>query len=218
MTIYKLAFACLISAGFIVPSWGMDDEDKKDNSTLIIQLACPYVREKEQKKFLQLNKSHRKYFQDTTFYLKISMPDSSHEFQELLEGFSYLKKLDLSRCKLTGEGMQSIYQLQNLTDLDLSWCEFTNKEMQNISHLKNLIYLNLTCCELTDKEVQHISQLENLIDLNLSWCRLITDEGMQYIFQLKNLTHLNLSFCSQITDEVQNMPQFKDLPWLMIKR
>ncbi len=39
MTIYKLAFAFLISAGFTVPSWGMGDEEKKDNSTVVSTVA-----------------------------------------------------------------------------------------------------------------------------------------------------------------------------------
>ncbi len=155
MTIYELVFAVLISAGFTVPSSGMGDEmdnlspvspvvTQKYNSEaaqkLILELGCPYVNKKEQKKFLQLNKDLRNYFQNTTFYLKISERIPSDQLQGLLEGFICLNKLDLSEYKLTDDGMQYISKLKNLKHLNLSWCNLiTNHGMQHILNLTDLI-------------------------------------------------------------------------------
>ena len=111
-------------------------------------LVYSYVDKEEQKKFLQLDKRHRKYFQSTTFYLKISERIPSDQLQGLLEGFTCLNKLDLSGCRqITDDGMQYISQLEKLTHLDLTNCKLiTNHGMQHISQLKNLTYVGLSGC------------------------------------------------------------------------
>jgi hypothetical protein len=136
-------------------------------------LVYSYVDKEEQKKFLQLDKRHRKYFQSTTFYLKISERIPSDQLQGLLEGFTCLNKLDLSGCRqITDDGMQYISQLEKLTHLDLT-----------------------NCWQITNEGVQYISQLEKLTHLDLTNCKLITNHGMQHISQLKNLTYVGLSGC-----------------------
>ncbi|XP_038051084.1 NACHT, LRR and PYD domains-containing protein 12-like [Patiria miniata] len=131
-----------------------------------------------------------------------------------------LKRLDLSRCCLTGHDVQKVAEslgdLPNLLELDLSendlggtaesWCV-------HLTQLQRLRLLNLRHCSLIAQDVNHVAEslrdLPDLVELILSdnnlggtaalWCVPLK--------RLRQLRQLNLRHCSLIAQGIKHVAE-----------
>ena len=79
-----------------------------------------------------------------------------------------LKKLNLTGCRVTDEGVSHLSILTDLNRIDLSHCnKITNEGLCLLSHLTNLAYISLFSCKrITDTGLSYISHM-NIINLEL---------------------------------------------------
>lgn len=103
-----------------------------------------------------------------------------------LEIFEFVRKIDLSHCRL-------------LTD-------------RTLKSLKSVKCINLSSCsKITDKGIKYLSRESKINEINLSGCFQITDIGISY---LSEVTFIDLSYCSQITNT--GLKNFKNYPTLIV--
>ncbi|KAF2070452.1 hypothetical protein CYY_008232 [Polysphondylium violaceum] len=154
-------------------------------------------------------------------------PESLVSLNELQK----LKTLDLSKCRLTNETIQSWNKLNSLQTLRIrnqirvtdecfyqfqSWNTLKVLDLSSCSKISETIFqylppkcLNLqeisleACYHISDTTVISISnRMPNLVKLSLKNCKSITDESIRVLVQqCKSIKDLKLSRCHSLTDE-----------------
>src|SRR5687767_5966371 len=101
-----------------------------------------------------------------------------------------LRKLDLSRTKITDFGLEHLKPLTNLRELSLYYAEYITED--GIAHLKgwkDLEVLNLRGTRVTSKVFEHLASLTNLRVLDLGFTQ-IDDDGFEHLAALTKLEKL----------------------------
>ena len=101
-----------------------------------------------------------------------------------------LRKLDLSRTKITDFGLERLKPLTSLRELSLYYAEYITED--GIAHLKgwkDLEVLNLRGTRVTSKVFEHLASLTNLRVLDLGFTQ-IDDDGFEHLAALTKLEKL----------------------------
>ena len=125
-----------------------------------------------------------------------------------LEGLTGLRKLDLSRTKITDAGVEQLSALPELGDLNLVGTQITGTGLTHLETLANLRVLTLGGAYLQDDVIAGlagVTQLEFLFLRGLSAedqvqaeeSRQLTDEGLKHLSELKNLIVLDIQNTDQ---------------------
>jgi hypothetical protein len=111
---------------------------------------------------------------------------------------THLKKLGLSRTKITNHGLSHLTSLTSCIQLDISECGRINSEgLTKLCTLTNLQSLDLSeLIHLNNKFLKQLSSLENLNVLCLSRCGGIGNNGIKYVGA--NFKHLEMLFLDDI--------------------
>jgi hypothetical protein len=88
--------------------------------------------------------------------------------------------VDLSRTKVTDNGLIEVFELFKLRNLYLVGTEITDYGLENLRGLAHLRHLNLDGTKVTDEGMIELSELLKLQNLNLSSTK-ITDNGMGHL-------------------------------------
>ena len=107
-----------------------------------------------------------------------------------LESLPHLRKLNLTRTKITDVGMEHLAKLTGVTDLDLRYAEYITED--GIAHLKGwtaLERLNLRGTKVTSKVFPTLGRLTSLKSLDLADTQ-IDDEGFEELAALPKLEEL----------------------------
>jgi hypothetical protein len=98
------------------------------------------------------------------------------ELVKELEDVEALRFLDLSENRnITGDGMQRLKTLTQLTGL------------------------NLSSCSINTTSLEHLLSLTRLETLNLSYCNRLTDAALKYLEAMRSLTYVDMQGCVSIT-------------------
>lgn len=149
------------------------------------------------------NKEFRERFLYLEFITKLSLANCSWVDDSVLSLLNKASILDLTRTKITSEGLK---YLKNVENLDLSYCpKITTRGLANLCSekgetggrvlLNNIRKLDLSGTNIEDGALKF---LENIEELDLSECHKINGEGLQY---LNNVKKLNLGYNRRISDD-----------------
>jgi F-box/leucine-rich repeat protein 14 len=133
--------------------------------------------------------------EDIDFFRAKNITDSS---LETLGTMTHLKKLGLSRTKITNYGLSHLSSLTGCIQLDISECSRINSEgLTKLCTLTNLNTLDLSeLIHLNNRFLKQLSSLENLNVLFLSRCGGIGNNGIKYVGA--NFKHLEMLFLDDI--------------------
>ena len=136
------------------------------------------------------------------------LPD---EWFPFLQGHTNLQELDLNYSLLTGAGFSYLRNLPSFRKLNVSHCQLSEEGVKNITCLSGLEALGIT---LDDNWLKYIKVITSLQELDLSLSDL-TGEGVPYLTTLSNLKTLDLRRCSQLTNvwhkSIQKFPNLEYL-------
>jgi Leucine-rich repeat (LRR) protein len=102
----------------------------------------------------------------------------------------HLRKLNLTRTKITDVGMEHLAKLTGVTNLDLYYAEYITED--GIAHLKDwkaLERLNLRGTKVTSKVFPTLGRLTSLKSLDLAYTQ-IDDDGFEELASLPKLEEL----------------------------
>jgi hypothetical protein len=115
--------------------------------------------------------------------------------------------------KFNDENLEKICQLVSLRRLDVSACDVTNEGMKFLKSLENLEFLSLRQTKFTDEGIDAICGLKKLSEIDLSNNRFLTDAGVEKISRtLLALQKVHFFWCSSLKDET--LEHLKRLPYL----
>lgn len=149
-----------------------------------------------------------------------------------------LRKIHLSGCRVTGNGLSAVGQVKQLEQLIACGIPNVDTAMPSISRNRSLRELEISRCELTDEGLSHLAEMPQLESLNLTGTSVqggfngfraskglkklsvedapVDDEGAQAISRLYSLEELIVSN-TRITDSgLQAIGSLKRLYWLTI--
>ncbi len=114
-------------------------------------------------------------------YLSVEWISTYHkitdkEIEQTLHLAPNIVELDLSRTKVTNEGLKHVGKLARLTHLNLSRTAVDDNGVKLLSELKSLEWLNLYGTKVTDASIAIISKYRDLKAVYL-WNTSVTDEG-----------------------------------------
>ncbi|MBD28626.1 MAG: hypothetical protein CMP45_02995 [Rickettsiales bacterium] len=114
-------------------------------------------------------------------YLSIEWISTYHkitdkEIEQTLHLAPNIVELDLSRTKLTNEGLKHVGKLGRLTHLNLSRTGIDDNGIKALSELKSLEWLNLYGTKITDASIPIIAKYRDLKAVYL-WGSSVSDEG-----------------------------------------
>ncbi len=127
------------------------------------------------------NADHNPEDYDYDFKLQEGYFDCTEFGKELakLSFLPQLRKLDMSNCPVTDEGLAHVRCLTDLRWLDLENCvELTDDGLSHLAGLPGLELLVLTGCLVTDRGLSHLCGLNNLQALTIEDCNNITQRGV----------------------------------------
>ncbi|CAA0371791.1 unnamed protein product [Arabidopsis thaliana] len=103
-----------------------------------------------------------------------------------------LKKLDLSRNKISGVVPQGLMTFPEIMDLDLSENEITGVIPRELSSCKNLVNLDLSHNNFTGEIPSSFAEFQVLSDLDLS-CNQLSGEIPKNLGNIESLVQVNIS-------------------------
>lgn len=134
-----------------------------------------------------------------------------------LQGLIRLKKLDLSRRKITDRGLSFVGGLTSLEHLDVSATPITDDGVEFLAPLENLLSLNLSDTRVGNAALASVGSFVQLESLDLSGTQ-VTNAGLNFLTRLERLGKLNLSnhhTLSRISDEglipLSTLPLLREL-------
>jgi Leucine-rich repeat (LRR) protein len=107
-----------------------------------------------------------------------------------LASLPHLRKLNLTRTKITDVGMEHLAKLTGVTDLNLYYAEYFTED--GIAHLKGwtaLERLNLRGAKVTSKVFPMLGRLSSLKSLDIAYTQ-IDDDGFEELAALPKLAEL----------------------------
>ena len=114
-----------------------------------------------------------------------------------------IRRLELTRYKITDANLQALSSLVALETLDLGGC-CRIIDLQALAPLVVLKTLNLAGC-FSIIGLQALAPLVALETLNLDFCDKITDADLKALAPLVALKTLNLCYCDKITDVLKTL-------------
>ena len=99
------------------------------------------------------------------------------EIEQILHIAPNVVEVDLSRTKVTDDGLKHIGKLARLTHLNLSRTQITDKGIEHLSGLRSLEYLNLFGTAVSDAVLPTLAKHRRLKSL-YTWKTKITSEGL----------------------------------------
>src|SRR5262245_44186676 len=78
----------------------------------------------------------------------------------LLTPLTQLKHIDLTRTKVSDEGMKHLSELKGLIDLELSQTKVTDAGLKHLAQISRLTTLNLSQTKITDDGLKHLADLK----------------------------------------------------------
>ena len=140
------------------------------------------------------------------------MDDESME--KIKDCFPRLKKLRISKSRVSTEGLAHLTKLVHLEELDNSECsQIFDDGLVHLSEMKQLKRLNLWRLVITNEGVKHLAGLTKMQWLNLDNTQ-VTDAGLEHLAAMKELSFLHLG-STYITDEglvhLEGLTALKDL-------
>jgi Leucine-rich repeat (LRR) protein len=115
-----------------------------------------------------------------------------------LKALTQLRKLMISRTKVTGAGLEHLKGLTQFRELSLSEDKLTDAGLEYLKGLTQLRKLRLRAHQMTDAGLECLTGLTQLQDLDIS-CTKVTDAGLEHLTGLTQLRKLNLS-ATKVTD------------------
>jgi len=157
-----------------------------------------------------------KHFQNCK-WLVLHGPRISDFIFENIQDLSQLEHLELRWTNVTGEGMNQLGSLRDLTEIDLWASKNLNPEgCRQLNELTQTKNLNLAFTAVGNNGFSELSDLLNVLELDLSMCKL-TDAGLQNISNYPKLEKLEL-FRNKITDKgLEKLKHLRKLKTLKLR-
>ena len=154
----------------------------------------------------------------TELYASHSLVDNEC-LARIAESLPELKKLRVSGCNVSGEGLQTISKMSNLEELDLSEIALiTDTDLAHLSQMNQLKKLNLWRVQITDEGVASLSGLTNLEWLNLDNVGYLSDEGLPHLKDMTKLKFLHLGSTSVGDEGMKHLVTLQALDDLKVTR
>lgn len=102
-----------------------------------------------------------------------------------------LKYLDLSKTKVTDDGLAEVAKLKALRYLTLDETKVTNKGVQRLTGLK-LVSISLMECPVDDAALESLGKIKTLERVTLWEQKGVTDAGLKHLSGLSQLSLLTL--------------------------
>lgn len=129
---------------------------------------------------------------------------------ENLSGCTTLKKLDLSNCSITNEGLKRVGQLTSLEELNLSLTVVSDEGLQHLAECTKLRVLGLASTQCTGSGFAHLGKITGLQNVNFHFTPL-DDAGLRAISQVGVKGRLWFAH-TKFTDEgAKSLAKLKDL-------
>ena len=130
--------------------------------------------------------------------IKIFSSNISGDGLEFIKGLGELTILGVSLTNINDTGLAHIQNMSQLEELDLGYTKITSDGLAHLKRLTHLRHLKIGNTTVTDAGLVHIQELSSLTNLSLEETK-VTDTGLAVIKRLHNLNELNL-FGTQVTD------------------
>ena len=167
---------------------------------------------------VELAKKSGEYYQPAVFARRL-MAQYPGRFGKLVpEEFEKVTELDFEDLHVDEDDLISIGRLVFLESLSLDGCKMAGEHMKHLRDLQKLKVLNLkgALSDSPDAALAHVAVLKNLRELNLQWARL-TDDGFAHLSKLKELRRLEL-FSTPVTDKgLAALAECSNLEYLMLE-
>lgn len=148
-----------------------------------------------------LAKKSGEYYQPAVFARRL-MTQYPGRFGKLVpEEFEKVTELDFEDLHVDEDDLISIGRLVFLESLSLDGCKMAGEHVKHLRNLQDLRVLNLkgALSDSPDAALAHVGALKNLRELNLQWARL-TDDGFAHLSKLKELRRLEF-YSTPVTDK-----------------
>ncbi len=110
-------------------------------------------------------------------------------------GFSDLTYLDVSRTRVTAEGICALPQLRKLQYLYIDTVWNARRIVKALKRSDELVSISPSHSNISNEDLKELSNFPRLFDLNVSYAKAVTDEGIEYLSQNSKLRYLCLSNC-----------------------
>lgn len=152
------------------------------------------------------------------FYASHSLVDDEC-LAVIAEKLPKVKKLRVSGCNVSGEGLQAIGRMSNLQELDLSEIALImDSDLTHLSGSKQLKKLNLWRVQVTDEGVASLAGLSNMEWLNLDNVAYLSDEGLVHLKDMTKLKFLHVGSTSVGDAGLPNLAHLTSLADLKVTR
>ncbi len=127
-------------------------------------------------------------------------PDADNALLRRLRAFPKLRRLRLSHCGVTDEGLRHLAELTSLEWLDLSYSSVTDDGMPHIGKLKSLKRLDLAHTRVGGRGFHRLKPLEHLEVVHLAWAP-VGDKGLNTLTAIPGLNYISVHGCRRLTPD-----------------
>jgi hypothetical protein len=125
-------------------------------------------------------------------------PDADNDLLRQLSGFPDLRRLELTHCGITDEGLQHLPTFAHLEALELSYSSVADDGLPYIGRLNSLTSLNLGHTRVTGRGFHRLAELERLEVLILTLTP-IRDKALSSVEPLQRLRYVHVHGCRHLT-------------------
>lgn len=115
-----------------------------------------------------------------------------------LYGLPELRRLGLSHCGVSDEGLRGLSRFSSLEDLDLSYSSITDDALSRIGSLTSLKWLDLGHTRINGRGFHRLSRLDELEVLILTLTP-IRDEALNSVKDMEGLQYTSIHGCRHLT-------------------
>lgn len=131
--------------------------------------------------------------------LQLSLTDITDKDLKALSKFPRLKSLDLSRTKITDDGLAHLLSLKELEELTLVRTDISKQGLDTISKIATIQKLNISFTKISNDSMKPVSELDNLRWLSIASTE-IKPGGLNPLLHCTKLEHISLSY-NDVSDE-----------------
>jgi hypothetical protein len=124
--------------------------------------------------------------------VEFASPFSDENLRQICTNCPLIRRLSVSRCDVSNEGLAKLNSLQSLEALSLNYLRISDQTIiEHVCCLKSLSELDISSNKVTDVAVEKIClNLGGLTKLNVSFCHSLTNDCLEHLTKLVHLREL----------------------------